>query len=236
MNNTKNIQMLYSHGLDLKNRRIYLLTDIDEMVVFELLMGLQVLNQTEGGIELWICSGGGELEPTLGLYDAIQRLDPDRNPVHTIASGQACSAALLLLASGHTRSATQNCWGMAHTTYGIVEGDSDGLAARTAMTLAMTSQMWYLLSLHTKKTAKQWKALAKDKRELWLTAEDMVTYGLVDDVIKAHPNRKFMKRPPPMWMPNVKPKAKPVRKKAPVKKKLPELPKSMHDIAQKCSK
>lgn len=211
MTDIKTTTMLYSHGIDLKKRRLYLLTDVDEMTVSELMMGMHVLSQDAGEIELWICSGGGELEATLGLYDAMQRLDPERSPIHTIATGQACSAALLLLAAGHKRSASENCWGMAHTTHGIAVGDSDGLAAQTAVTLAMTKQMWYLLSLHTKKTAKQWQAIAKERRECWMTAQDMKSYGVIDHVLPSHPNRKFVKRPPADWMPNFKPKV--VRKR-----------------------
>jgi ATP-dependent Clp endopeptidase proteolytic subunit ClpP len=224
MSITKNTQTLYTHGIDLERRRLYLLTEVDEMTVSELIMGLHVLQQNAGEIEFWICSGGGELEATLGLYDTMQRLDPDRTPIHTIATGQACSAALLLLAAGHKRSASENCWAMAHTTHGIATGDSDGLAAQTEVTLSMTRQMWYLLSLHTKKTAKQWQAIAKEKRECWMTATDMKDYGVIDNVLPPHANRKFVKREEADWMPNFKPKTirkkapKTIRKKAPAKK------------------
>ena len=238
MNNIKNVQMLYNHSLDIKNRRIYLLTDVDEMTVSEIVLGLHTLSATEGPIEFWICSGGGELEPSFGLYDVIQRLDPDKTPVHTVATGHVCSAALLLLAAGHRRSVTENCWGMAHTTHGIAVGDADSLSAQTAVALAMTSQMWYLLSLHTKKTAKQWEMIAKEHRELWLTADDLLDYGIVDDVIKSHPGRKFQKRVRPDWTLHNRLKPKSARKRTVKKPAKPsklkkEIEKTIRDGEQK---
>jgi ATP-dependent Clp endopeptidase proteolytic subunit ClpP len=217
MSQVKNANMLYMNSVDLENRRIYLLSEVDDMVVAEILKSMHLLAKSPGPIEFWICSGGGELEPSLGLYDAIQRLDPDVTPIHTIATGQACSAALLLLACGHKRSAAENCWAMAHTTHGAAVGDSDAMTAQVAVTMAMTEQMWHLLSLHTKRTAKQWKAIAKEHSELWMNPTEMIEYGIIDEIVPPHPNRKFQKRPPVIF--STHSKAKPKRKRAPATKK-----------------
>jgi len=219
MSQLKNANMVYANSVDLEHRRVYLLSEVDDMVVSEIMKSLHLLSNTPGKIEFWIFSGGGDLEPSLGLYDAIQRLDPDVTPVHTIATGQACSAALLLLACGHRRFAAQNAWAMAHTTHGVAVGDSEAMSAQVAVTMAMTLQMWGLLSLHTKKSAKQWQAIAKDHSELWMNPTEMLQYGIIDEILMPHPNRKFQKRAPLHLSTHTK--AKPARKKAPAKKKAP---------------
>jgi ATP-dependent Clp endopeptidase proteolytic subunit ClpP len=186
--NTKN---LLEHSIDFDQRRIYLMENITYDLTTHITKAIHAMEQSDGVIELWINSAGGELVSSFGLYDVIQRLDPKRTPIHTIVSGEAASAAFLLLASGHKRFSSESSWGMAHSASGGGGGTTDEVASSAAAMQAMEQWMWYLLSRHTKKTATQWLSQARHSGEVWLSAQQMVSYGVIDEILKPHADRKF---------------------------------------------
>ncbi|MCH6563110.1 MAG: ATP-dependent Clp protease proteolytic subunit, partial [Myxococcales bacterium] len=83
----------------LKDRIIFLGSPIVDDVANVVIAQLLFLEATdpEKDIHLYLNSPGGEISSGLGVYDAMQYVNPD---VQTICMGQAASMAAILLAGG----------------------------------------------------------------------------------------------------------------------------------------
>lgn len=177
----------------MRNRRIYMFDDISHEMCENLSKSLDYLEETEGPIELVICSNGGEIEPMLALYDRIQSVDHKRNPVHTIGTGAVESAAVTILVSGTKRFATENAWVMMHEAYlsggsGKEETEVD-LDNASSIFKSMSYRMWDIIGRHTKRSVTTWKKEIRRAREIWLTPVEMIRLGVVDEIIE--PTRKL---------------------------------------------
>lgn len=112
------VDTLFDRGLDLRNRRVFLHSDLEgrekagDSAVVQVTRALLFLDKTDNEIELWINSPGGEMAEMFGIYDIIRGL---KNKITTIGFGEICSAACLLLACGDKRKVTKNSWFMSHT-------------------------------------------------------------------------------------------------------------------------
>lgn len=95
------------------DRTIFLLGEINDASVQAVIDQLRTLDKASPGkeIELDITSPGGGVYAGLNLYDAIEGLS---SPVNTVCVGMCASMAAVILASGHTRSATPHATIMFH--------------------------------------------------------------------------------------------------------------------------
>lgn len=176
------LEALVSYNIDVNSRRIYLIDDIEAEAIAAVIKNLHFLElKNEDPISIYISSQGGSLDLMFLLYDAIQNSPCE---ITTIGSGEICSAAVLLLACGHRRLCTQTAWLMAHQSWSSVSGSQTEIQAQAEAHKKMEAKMWELLAKHSKKTAVEWKARAKEQGEIWLSPAEMVEYGVVDSVIK----------------------------------------------------
>jgi ATP-dependent protease ClpP protease subunit len=180
------MSLLFDFGIDLANRRIYLVDDITETNYEAVSKGMYLMQNTEHRekepIEMIVSSGGGDVAMMLAFYDLIRSSDA---PIFTIITGHCCSAAVLVAACGHTRFATENAWLMHHSSKAWSDDLSETeLQARTKVMLAMADQTYKLLARHSNRTEKWWKAGAQETGEVWLDGKAMVDVGVVDEVIK----------------------------------------------------
>lgn len=193
------LEAMFEHGMDLKKRRVFLHSgmvneDIDG-ALFEhgspmsrVVRSLLYLDQTDGDIELWINSPGGEETEMFGLYDVIQTLD---NDVDTVGFGEVCSAACLILACGKTRFVTPNCFFMSHASSAVIPAHLDMYSAqqRFAFGERMDKRWAQLMARHTKHGTKWWSNLHRgETRELWLDAKQMLSHGIVDEIWPPDPD------------------------------------------------
>jgi ATP-dependent protease ClpP protease subunit len=70
----------------------------------------------------------------------------------------------------------------------------DELAARANWIQAMTKRTCHLLSKHSFKTEAWWKKGPQEGGEVWMAAEDMLTNGIIDEII-INPPIPRLKRP-----------------------------------------
>ena len=133
-------------------------------------------------IKLVIESDGGSVDSGLMLYDVI-KMSPA--PVYTIARGDCCSMAAIILSAGARghRMAYPHARMMLHLPLGQVMGDSKEVAIRSKELTKIKDLMVDLLMENgISKTRAQ---LLKDiDRECWLTTEEAISYGLIDQVMK----------------------------------------------------
>ncbi|OTA40718.1 MAG: ATP-dependent Clp protease proteolytic subunit, partial [Symbiobacterium thermophilum] len=136
-------------------------------------------------VNLYINSPGGSVSAGLGIYDAMQHI---RCPVNTTVVGMAASMAALLLAAGTgKRYALPNARVMIHQPHLSGVGGQVTDIEITAREAVKTKQiMAEILAKHSGQTVE--RILADTERDRWMSAEEAVEYGLVDEVL--HPREK----------------------------------------------
>jgi ATP-dependent Clp protease protease subunit len=132
-------------------------------------------------ISIYINSPGGSFTALTAIYDTMQFVKPD---IQTVCMGQAASAAAVLLAAGTPgkRMALPNARVLIHqpsSETGRAQLSDLEIAANEI--LRMRSQLEELLAKHSNTPIEQ----VRDdiERDKILTAEEALSYGLVDQII-----------------------------------------------------
>lgn len=166
----------------LKDRIIFLGTDVNEhsanVIVAQLLF---LANEDpKKDISLYINSPGGSVYDALAIYDTMQFIGPD---VATFGIGVQASAAAFLLSSGTKgkRSALQHATVMIHQP----SSGTRGKVTDQEIDLKESLRIKHLLeSIMAKNTGQKPSKIHEDmERDKWLTAEEALKYGIVDNVI-----------------------------------------------------
>ncbi|MEJ3653880.1 ATP-dependent Clp protease proteolytic subunit [Actinomycetes bacterium KLBMP 9759] len=170
-----------------ENRIIFLGTPIDDTAANDVMTQLVCLEfEDDRPIEMYINSPGGSLTAMTALYDTMQYIRPQ---VHTFCLGQAASAAALLLAAGTKgkRSIVPSARVLIRQpAVEVIRGQVSDLEIQAAEISRMRTGMERLLAQHTGQS--QVRVHNDIERELILTAEQALEYGLVDAII---PSRKL---------------------------------------------
>lgn len=166
----------------LKERIIFLADEIEDtltnLVVAQLLF--LAAEDSEKDIYLYINSPGGIVTGGLAIYDTMQFIKPK---VSTICFGQAASMGAVLLAAGATgkRFALPNARIMIHQPLGGAQGQATDIEIQAKEILRMKVNLNRILAEHT---GQEIKTIEKDAdRDFFMSAQEAVKYGLVDEVI-----------------------------------------------------
>ena len=166
----------------LKERLIFLVGPVDDMtanVVVAQLLFLEAENPDKD-ISLYINSPGGSVTAGMAIYDTMQFIKPD---VSTLCIGQAASMGALLLTAGADgkRFCLPNSRVMIHQPLGGFQGQASDIEIHAKEILFLKNKLNLILSKHTKQPIKK---IAEDTdRDNFMSAEDSVKYGLVDQVL-----------------------------------------------------
>ena len=170
----------------LKERVIFLVGAVNEatanLVVAQMLF-LESENP-EKDIYFYINSPGGVVSAGLAIYDTMQFIKPQ---VSTLCVGQAASMGSFLLAAGAPgkRFALPNSRIMIHQPLGGFQGQASDIEIHAKEILYLKGRLNELLAQHTGKSVGE---IEKDTdRDNFMNAEEAVTYGLVDEVLRARP-------------------------------------------------
>ena len=166
-----------------EDRIIFLGTPITDDIanaVMAQLLCLQSMD-AERQISIYLNSPGGSFTALTAIYDTMRYIKPD---VQTVCLGQAASAAAVLLAAGTKgkRLALPNSRILIHqpATEGGY-GQSSDLEIQAKEILRIRSLMENMLAADTGQPVEQ---VTKDiERDKYLTAEQAVEYGIVDDIL-----------------------------------------------------
>ncbi|MEK9770207.1 MAG: ATP-dependent Clp endopeptidase proteolytic subunit ClpP [Betaproteobacteria bacterium] len=168
----------------LKERVIFLVGAVNEatanLVVAQMLF-LESENP-EKDIYFYINSPGGVVSAGLAIYDTMQFIKPQ---VSTLCVGQAASMGSFLLAAGAPgkRFALPNSRIMIHQPLGGFQGQASDIEIHAKEILYLKGRLNELLAQHTGKSVGE---IEKDTdRDNFMNAEEAVTYGLVDEVLRA---------------------------------------------------
>ncbi len=172
----------------LKDRIVFLdgeIHDINaDMVVAQLLFLDQ---ETEKDINLYINSPGGSVTAGLAIYDTIQHLKSD---VQTICLGQAASMAALILTAGTAgkRMILPSSRVLIHQPWGGAQGQARDIDIQSKEIVRLKKMLIQYFARHT---GKNMDTIASDmERDLYLSAQDAVDYGIADSILMREKNGK----------------------------------------------
>jgi ATP-dependent Clp protease protease subunit len=166
----------------LKDRIVFLGTEVNDDVAN--LVTAQFLflesEDPEKEISFYINSPGGSVTAGLAIYDTMQFIRP---PVSTLCLGQAASMGAVLLTAGHKgrRYALPHSRIMIHQPLGGAQGQAVDLEIQAREILRMREELNNIFVRHSgQKLAK----IEKDTdRDMFMSPEQAVEYGLIDEVI-----------------------------------------------------
>lgn len=167
----------------LKERIIFLSTPIDDSVASLVIAQLLFLEAEDGekDINLYINSPGGIITSGMAILDTMNFIKP---AVSTIVVGQAASMGALLLAAGEKgkRYALPNARVMIHQPLGGAEGQASDIVIAAEEIQRTKLKLNQMLAKFTGKKPSQ---IEKDAdRNNFMSAEEAVKYGLVDEILK----------------------------------------------------
>ncbi|MDR2637549.1 MAG: ATP-dependent Clp endopeptidase proteolytic subunit ClpP [Zoogloeaceae bacterium] len=166
----------------LKERVIFLVgpvTDDTANLVVAQLLFLEAENPDKD-VALYINSPGGSVTAGLSIYDTMQFIKPD---VSTLCMGQAASMGAFLLTAGAKgkRAALPNSRVMIHQPLGGFQGQASDIAIHAKEILSIREKLNRIMSEHTGQPIER---IEKDTdRDNFLSAQDAVEYGLIDQVL-----------------------------------------------------
>jgi len=166
----------------LKERVIFLvgaLTESSANVIVAQLLFLESENPDKD-VHFYINSPGGMVSAGLAIYDTMQYIKPS---VSTLCVGQAASMGSLLLAAGAKgkRFCLPNSRIMIHQPMGGFEGPASDIEIHAKEILFLKGRLNDILAKHCGQSI---QTIEKDTdRDNFLSAEDSVNYGLVDEVL-----------------------------------------------------
>lgn len=166
----------------LKDRIVFLGGPINDDVANLVIAQLLFLEaeDPDKDIHLYINSPGGVVTAGMAIYDTMQYIKPD---VSTICVGSAASMGAVLLTAGAKgkRYALPHACVMIHQPLGGVQGQASEIEIHAREILRMREELNGLLASHSGQPI---DVIARDTdRDNFMSAEDAVKYGLIDEVL-----------------------------------------------------
>ncbi len=166
----------------LKDRIIFLGQGIDDTIANIVIAQLLFLESEDPDkdINMYIQSPGGSVHSGLAIYDTMQLIKPD---VATMAVGVTASMGTVLLAGGAKgkRFALPHATVHMHQVQSGTEGAATDIEIMAREVLRLQATLRNILAKHTGQT---YEKISEDfDRDKWLTAEEAVSYGIVDEIL-----------------------------------------------------
>ena len=169
----------------LKDRIIFLGEEVNETSAALTVAQLLFLESEDPNkdVHLYINSPGGVITAGMAIYDTMQYIKCD---VSTICIGMAASMGAFLLAGGakDKRYALPNAEVMIHQPSGGAQGQATEIQITADWILRTKKKMNEILAANTGNTFE--KVAADTERDKWMTAEEALSYGIIDSIIENH--------------------------------------------------
>ena len=171
----------------LKDRIVMLDTDVNEhsasLIVAQLLF---LESQGNEDINFFINSPGGVVTAGMAIYDTMQFIKPD---VCTVVMGQACSMGSLLATAGAPgkRKILPNARHMIHQPSGGARGQATDMEIQVKEILAMKKNLTQIYVNHNSKSKTFDEFYSAMERDNFMSAQEAVDFGLVDEIIVKRP-------------------------------------------------
>lgn len=171
---------------ELKNRRLYLYDDIDQVSVGDPVKRIFQYNMDDAGIQpeerdpiiIYIASRGGEVYPGFELIDAIQT---STTPVYTVNVGYEYSMSFLIGLAGHKRFAMPNATFLMHDGNNMVFDSGSKAQDTMEFHRRLDERIKAYVISHTKITEKEYED--KQRFEWYMFAEEAKELGVTDAIV-----------------------------------------------------
>jgi len=167
----------------MSDRIIFLGTEINDDVANIIQAQLLYLSSIdpESDISIYINSPGGYISAGLTIYDTMQIVTPD---ISVTCTGMAASMAAIILCAGEKgkRYALPHSRIMIHQPLGGAVGQASDVLIAAREIEKCREELTEIISNHT---GQSYKKVFKDTdRNYWMTAEDALEYGIIDNILK----------------------------------------------------
>ena len=166
----------------LKERVVFLVGPVTEITA-NLIVAQMLFLESENpdkDISFYINSPGGSVSAGLAIYDTMQFIKPG---VSTLCVGQAASMGAMLLAAGAKgkRYCLPNSRMMIHQPMGGFQGQASDIEIHAREILFLKGRLNEIMAKHC---GQEIKNIERDTdRDNFLSAEQALTYGIVDKVL-----------------------------------------------------
>jgi ATP-dependent Clp protease protease subunit len=169
--------------VDYNDSIIFLNDAINDHTLTDLIIRMRSLlqNRTDktAPVNLMINSPGGDVHEMLGIIDYIESLEVK---VNTICRGRAFSAAAIILACGTgTRMMSKRSTVMFHQSSSFLGGKMSDITAYLDNVKSLEKSIYDILAEKTNKDQEWWRE--NMKTDLYLTAEQLKEYNVIDSII-----------------------------------------------------
>lgn len=173
------------YSLLLRERIIYLGTPITDQVANVIIAQLLYLEREDRDrdISLYINSPGGYIASGLAILDTMRLINA---PVSTICVGTAASMATVLLANGDKGKRyclTNSTVHMHQPNVGSFQGQAADIEIQAKEIVRLKERLNKILATATGQTIE--KISDDTDRDFFLTAEEAIEYGIVDEILGA---------------------------------------------------
>jgi len=162
-----------------EQRTVFMRGPLDDAAADAVVAQLLALDAESGDrVRLLIDSRGGDAFGMFAIHDAMAGM---RAPVDTTCLGLAASAGAFLLATGTgVRRAGPNARVLLHQPLGGGRGGASDVQTLAGEMVALRERMVALLAERSGQPRE--RIHADIQRDFWLSAEEAVAYGLIDEV------------------------------------------------------
>lgn len=172
----------------LKDRIVFVSGEIDDWAANLVIAQMLFLSNedSKSDVHLYINSPGGTITSGLAIYDTIRFLRCD---VATYCIGQAASMGAVLLAAGRAgkRFMLPSSRILLHQPLiaGVLTGAATDLDIEAREIIRLRNRLYHILAEHSGQSPEK---IEKDcDRNLWLEAQEAISYGLADKILQKAP-------------------------------------------------
>lgn len=164
------------------DRIIFLGVQIDDDVANIIIAQLLFLASVDpkADISLYLNTPGGHVSSGLAIFDTMQLIQPD---VATICTGMAASMGSVLLCAGAKgkRSALPHSRVLIHQPLGGTKGQASDILIAAKEIEKLSTELFTIISEHSGQPYD--KVAADGERDFWMTAQEAMDYGMVDQIL-----------------------------------------------------
>ena len=169
----------------LNDRIIFLSEEVNDTTASLIVAQLLYLEaqDPDRDIQFYINSPGGSVTAGMAIYDTMQYIKCD---VATICVGMAASMGAFLLSAGTKgkRMALPNAEIMIHQPSAGTQGQITDMAIHMKRLQTIKERMNHIMAENTGKTVEE--VTAACERDNFMTAQEAMSFGLIDRVIERH--------------------------------------------------
>lgn len=166
----------------LKTRTIMVADEVNKKMAQQIMAQLILLEaENDDDIRMYINSPGGDADAGFAIYDMMRFIKPK---VKAICAGVAASAAVIILlgAKKENRFSLSNARVLIHQPSTGIHGTAADIQIEASEILKCREKINRLIATETGQTIE--KVGLDTKRNLWMSAEEALKYGLVNKIIQ----------------------------------------------------